>query len=146
MTGQEQTLEAYKGKPVMIVNIATQCGYTPQLKGLETIYQQYKDKGFAVIGVPSNDFGGQTPEGEPEIKKFCEMKYQTTFPLTTKSVVKGESKIPLFKELIAATGNSEVKWNFEKFLIDKSGKVTHRFESKVAPDSSEVKKAIESVL
>ena len=144
---KETTLGEYKGKPILVVNIATQCGYTKQLDGLEKIYAKYKPKGLVVLGIPSNDFGGQTPEGDADVKKFCKLRYGVTFPLTTKQVVKGDKKHPLISKLISADGKStEIAWNFEKFLIDKNGKVVGRFSSKVEPESEELVKSIEKVL
>ncbi|NCN95823.1 MAG: glutathione peroxidase, partial [Bdellovibrionales bacterium] len=127
--------------------IATKCGYTKQLEGLEALYKKYKSKGLVVVGVPSNDFGGQTPENEGEVKSFCKLNYGVTFPLTEKVVVKGEKKHPLFKDLIAQSeGAKEVSWNFEKFLLNRDGKVMARYLSKVTPESKELQKAIESLL
>ncbi|MCC6137644.1 MAG: glutathione peroxidase [Bdellovibrionaceae bacterium] len=144
---KETTLNEYKGKPVLIVNIATQCGYTKQLDGLEKIYEKYKTKGLVVLGIPSNDFGGQTPEADGDVKKFCKLRYGVTFPLTTKQVVKGEGKHPLVAQLISADGKAqEIAWNFEKFLLDKNGKLVGRFKSSVEPENAEFVKSIEKVL
>lgn len=144
---KETTLNEYKGKPVLIVNIATQCGYTKQLDGLEKIYAKYKSKGLVVLGIPSNDFGGQTPEADGDVKKFCKLRYGVTFPLTTKQVVKGESKHPLIAQLIAADGKAqEIAWNFEKFLLDKNGKLVARYKSSVEPDNADLVKSIEKSL
>lgn len=144
---KETTLNEYKGKPILIVNIATQCGYTKQLDALEKVYEKYKGKGLVVLGIPSNDFGGQTPEGDEDVKKFCKLRYGVTFPLTTKQIVKGEGKHPLVQELISADGKKEeIAWNFEKFLLDKNGKLVGRYKSAVTPDSAEVTSAIEKAL
>lgn len=144
---KETTLGQYKGKPVLVVNIATQCGYTKQLDGLEKIYQKYKGKGLVVLGIPSNDFMGQTPEGDDDVKKFCKLRYGVTFPLTTKQIVKGDKKHPLVAELIKSSGNAnEIEWNFEKFLLDKNGKVVGRFKPAIEPESADVTKAIEKAL
>lgn len=133
--GENMDLSTYKGKTVLFVNIATKCGYTPQLKGLEELYQKNKDKNFVVVGLPSNDFGGQTPEVGKDVKKFCALNYGVTFPLTEKLVVKGDKKHPFVANMIKASGdNSEIGWNFEKFLVDKDGKVLQRFKSSVKPD------------
>jgi len=142
--GAASPLAAYKGKTVLIVNVASQCGYTPQYKGLEAIYRKYKDKGFVIVGFPSNDFGGQEPGTEAEIKQFCSRNYQVTFPLYSKVTVKGPNKTPLYAFLTQTGG--EVKWNFTKFLVGKDGKVIDRFESNVDPESSEVVEAIEKAL
>lgn len=132
--GKKMDLSAYKGKPVLLVNIATKCGYTPQLEGMEKLHQQYKDKGLVVLGIPSNDFGGQTPEDNEGVKKFCKLNYGVTFPLTEKAVVKGEKKHPLIADLISQSDNkSEIGWNFEKFLVDKNGKLVERYDSSVKP-------------
>ncbi len=145
--GQAMDLSAYKGKPVLLVNIATQCGYTPQLKGLEGLYQKYKEKGLVVIGIPSNDFGGQTPQENKDVKKFCELNYGVTFPLTIKTVVKGQEKHPLISHLIKESGDSnDIGWNFEKFLVGKDGKVIGRFSSSVKPDDKTLEQKIMSQL
>ena len=145
--GKPMDLNTYKGKPVLLVNIATKCGYTPQLEGLESLHKKYKDKGLVVVGIPSNDFGGQTPENNADVKKFCKLNYGVTFPLTEKSVVQGEKKIDLIKNLIAeADDKSEIGWNFEKFLIDKNGKLVGRFSSAIKPESKQLEDKIQSVL
>lgn len=145
--GDQLKLDAYKGKPVLVVNIATQCGYTPQLKGLETLYQKYKDKGFVVVGVPSNDFGGQTPEDNKDVKKFCELNYGVTFPLTAKTVVKGDKKDPWVTSLIQQSKDKkEIGWNFEKFLMGPDGQLVERFSSGTKPEAPELTQKIESLL
>jgi glutathione peroxidase len=145
--GDELDLSRYKGKPLLIANIATKCGYTPQLKGLEEIYKEYKSKGLVVLGVPSDEFGGQTPEDNKGVKNFCMINYGVSFPLTTKTSVKGSSKHPLFEKLISSTDdNGEIAWNFEKFLIDSNGYVVKRFKSSVKPGDETVKKSIEKLL
>ncbi len=145
--GKTMDLADYKGKPVLLVNIATQCGYTPQLEGLENLYKQYKEKGFVVLGIPSNDFGGQTPESEEGVKKFCKLNYGVSFPLTAKTVVKGSDKHPLIASLIEQSSDkAEIAWNFEKFLVDKSGRLVARFPSAVKPDDEKLKEKIASVL
>ena len=137
----------YKNKPVLLVNIATRCGYTGQLDELEAVYKKYKKEGLLVVGIPSNDFGGQTPEGEKEVAKFCRLKYGVTFPLTKKMVVKGKSKNKFMKELLSSSENSdEIGWNFEKFLFDKNGKLIARFDSSVKPDSKKLTKKIEELI
>jgi glutathione peroxidase len=140
-------LSQYKGKPVLITNIATQCGYTPQLEGLESVYKKFKGKGLVVIGIPSNDFGGQTPEDEEGVKKFCKINYGVSFPLTAKTVVKGDKKHPLISHLLSQSDNKdEIAWNFEKFLLDKEGKVVGRYKSSVKPESKEITEKITSLL
>lgn len=144
--GKETTLGAYKGKVLLVVNVASKCGYTPQYAGLQALYDKYKDRGLVVVGVPANNFGGQEPGTDEEIKTFCSRNYNVTFPMMSKVSVKGEDKIMLYQHLTQATGGAEVKWNFTKFLIDKNGNVLSRFESKVTPDSPELTGAIEKAL
>jgi glutathione peroxidase len=149
--GVPVNLTDYKGKALLVVNTASKCGYTPQYEGLQTIYQRYKAKGFEILAFPSNDFGSQEPGSAPEIKKFCETKYKVSFPLFEKNVVSGSHKQPLYAWLVANEpkakyGQSEVSWNFEKFLISKEGKVLARFRSSVTPESPEVIAAIEGAL
>jgi len=140
-------LNEYKGKVVLVANIATRCGYTGQLDGLEKIYQKFKDKGLVVLGVPSNDFGSQTPENNDEVKKFCKLKYGVSFPLTPKMIVKGPQKDPLFKFLTnTESGEKEIGWNFEKFLVDRSGKLVNRFSSKVEPEDDQLIAALNAAL
>lgn len=149
--GKELDLSKYKGKVVLIVNVASKCGYTPQYEGLQSLYSKHEKDGLVILGVPANDFGKQEPGTEKEIQNFCNTKYMVTFPMTAKVVVKGPDKTELYKILTAATpdksGNvTEVGWNFEKFLIGRDGKVAGRFKSGVAPDSDELMKAIKSEL
>jgi len=141
-------LSEYKGKVLLIVNVASKCGYTPQYTGLETIYKKYKEKGFEILAFPCNDFGGQEPWTNEEIKEFCSTKYDVTFKLFDKIKVLGEDQSPLYARLINndVTDKGDVKWNFEKFLIDKEGNIVSRFRSKVTPESEEMTKAIEHEL
>jgi glutathione peroxidase len=143
--GKPAPLSAYQGKVVLIVNVASRCGFTPQYAGLEALYEKYKDRGFTILGFPANNFGGQEPGTNEEIKTFCSSKYNVTFPMYAKISVKGDDKAPLYQFLTAATG-SEIQWNFTKFLVDKNGKVVARFEPKVTPESPEVTEAIEKAL
>jgi glutathione peroxidase len=143
--GKPAPLSAYQGKVVLIVNVASRCGFTPQYAGLEALYEKYKDRGFTILGFPANNFGGQEPGTNEEIKTFCSSKYNVTFPMYSKISVKGDDKAPLYEFLTAATG-SEIQWNFTKFLVDKNGKVVARFEPKVTPESPEVTEAIEKAL
>jgi len=145
-TNEDYNLKELKGKSVLIVNIATKCGYTGQLEGLEKVYAKYKDQGFVVLGIPSNDFGGQTPEENKEVKKFCKLKYGANFPITNKIVVKGDGKDPLYKYLIGLTDNKEIEWNFTKFLFDKTGKLVKRYRSSVTPESDDLIKDIKNTL
>jgi glutathione peroxidase len=144
--GKDVSLSQYKGKALLIVNTASECGYTPQYKGLEALYQEYKAKGVEVLAFPSNDFGGQEPGTASDIKKFCELRYKTTFPLFDKVVVKGDGAHPLYKYLQAHQKGHEVKWNFNKFLVDANGQLVGYFESKVAPESKELHTALDGVL
>jgi glutathione peroxidase len=142
--GKPESLAKYKGKAVLVVNTASECGFTPQYKGLQALYNKYKDKGLVVLGFPSNDFGAQEPGSNADIKKFCEMKFHVTFPLFSKDVVKGPKKQPVYSFL--TQGGDEVAWNFEKFLIDPSGKMVARYKSKVDPEAPELTSKIESML
>jgi glutathione peroxidase len=145
--GKDVSLSQYKGKALMIVNTASQCGYTPQYKGLEELYQAYKAKGFEILAFPSNDFGAQEPGSNEEIKKFCELKFKTTFPLFAKIVVKGEGQHPLYKYLTGLEKNGgEIAWNFNKFLVSPDGTVVAHLPSKAEPMSDDVKKQVESLL
>jgi glutathione peroxidase len=146
--GKDTSLKAYKGKVVLLVNVASKCGYTPQYKGLEALHRKYKDRGLVVVGVPSNDFGAQEPGSPEEIKSFCSKNYDVTFPLMEKVRVKGPEKHPLYAALTGAESPfpGDVKWNFGKFLIGKDGKVLSRFDSKVAPESEQLVGAIENAL
>lgn len=148
INGKETSLKPYQGKVVLVVNVASQCGNTPQYKGLEAIYAKFKDKGLVVAGFPCNDFGAQEPGTNEEIKDFCTKKYSVTFPMFDKLHVKGAEQHPLYKELSGKESPfpGDVKWNFGKFLIGKDGKIIKRFEPKVQPDSPEVVAAIEEAL
>jgi glutathione peroxidase len=142
--GQPTPLANYKGKAVLLVNVASKCGYTPQYEGLESLYRKYKDRGLVVLGFPANNFGVQEPGTNEEIKSFCSRTYDVTFPMFAKISVKGDDKAPLYEFLTRTSG--EIKWNFTKFLADTNGKVIARFESKVEPGSAEVTSAIEKAL
>jgi len=143
--GADTPMAAYKGKVALIVNTASACGYTPQYAGLESLYRKYKDRGLVVLGFPSNDFGGQEPGTEAEIKTFCKRTYDVTFPMFAKVKVKGEGKAALYQYLTGSKGG-EVRWNFTKFLVDGNGKVIGRFEPGSKPESEEVVKAVEAAL
>jgi glutathione peroxidase len=145
--GKEIDLSEYKGKVVLFVNVASRCGYTPQYSGLEKLYEKYKDQGLVVVGVPANEFGKQEPGTDAEIATFCKTKYDVTFPMLSKVVVKGKGITPLYQYLTTnAKPTGDVKWNFEKFLIAKDGSIAGRFLSGVAPESQELTKAIEAEL
>jgi glutathione peroxidase len=146
--GAPAPLSAYKGKVVLLVNVASKCGYTPQYAGLEKLYEKYKDKGFVIVGVPANNFGAQEPGTNEEIKSFCSRTYNVTFPMTSKVSVKGADQTPLYQFLTdkgSKTGG-DIKWNFTKFLIDKNGSVVGRFEPAVTPEAAELVKAVEQAL
>jgi glutathione peroxidase len=145
INGQEIKLSDYQGKVVLFVNVASQCGYTPQYKGLEALYNTYKDQGFVILGFPSNDFGAQEPGTDDQIKQFCDLKYNVTFDMFSKVKVKGSGQVDVYKYLTDAT-KSEVQWNFNKFLVDKSGKVVKYYASGVSPDNADLKKDIEALL
>ncbi|MES2647380.1 MAG: glutathione peroxidase [Bacteroidota bacterium] len=136
-------LSAYKGKKILIVNTASKCGYTKQYKGLEELYQQYKGK-LVVIGFPANNFGGQEPGTNSEIKQFCTENFNVSFPMATKVSVKGKDIDPLFKWLSSKAENgvldAEIGWNFNKFLLDENGRLLQHFDSKVEPASEEITK------
>lgn len=146
--GKDTTLGAYKGKAVLIVNVASKCGYTKQYTGLESIYEKYRDQGFVVLGFPCNQFGGQEPGTNEEIKQFCSSKYNVTFPMFDKIEVNGANRHPLYVALAGKDSPypGDIKWNFNKFLVGKDGKIVKRFDSKVTPESEEMAKAIEAAL
>jgi len=147
--GKPAPLADYKGKVVLIVNVASQCGYTPQYTALESIYEKYKDQGFVILGFPANNFGAQEPGSNEEIKTFCTRKYSVKFPMYSKISVKGSDQAPLYAYLTKETGpgiTGDIKWNFTKFLVDRNGKVVQRFEPAVTPDSKDVTSAIEKQL
>lgn len=143
--GKPMPLKNLQGKAVLVVNVASQCGYTPQYAGLEALYNKYKDRGFVIVGVPANNFGGQEPGTNEEIKQFCSRKYSVTFPMLAKVSVKGSDMTPLYQYLTTAKGG-DVRWNFTKFLVGKDGKVLARFEPAVTPDAPELAAAIEKAL
>ena len=148
--GVEVKLKKYKGNVLLVVNTASQCGYTPQYESLEATYNKYKDKRFFVLGFPSNNFGGQEPGTDAEIKEFCTSKYHVTFPMFAKISVKGADQDPLYAYLtdlkINPVYGGVITWNFNKFLIDRKGAIVGRFSSKQTPDSPEVVAAIEQAL
>ncbi len=150
LDGKPVDLAKYKGKVVMMVNVASKCGNTKQYKPLQALHEKYADKGLAILGFPANDFNAQEPGTSEEIAAFCEKNYGVKFDLFSKIVVKGEGQHPLYKFLTSQETHpqpaGEIKWNFEKFLIGKDGKVAARFAPKTQPDSEEVIKAIEAEL
>jgi len=147
--GKPMPLADFKGKVILMVNVASQCGYTPQYTALEAIYNKYKDQGFVILGFPANNFGQQEPGTNEEIKTFCSRKYSVTFPLYSKISVKGSDQAPLYQYLTKDADPShtgDIKWNFTKFLVDRNGNVVQRFEPAVTPDSPEATSAIEKLL
>ncbi len=145
--GTAVDLAKYKGKVVLVVNVASRCGYTPQYTGLQKLYDTYKDKGLVVLGFPANEFGAQEPGSDTDIATFCSSKYGVTFDMFSKVVVKGPNKSPLYKSLTeSATPPGEVSWNFEKFLIGRDGAIVGRYKSAVAPEDAKLTGAIEAAL
>ena len=150
LAGQEVSLADYEGKVLLIVNTASKCGLTPQLKGLEALYQKYKDRGLVVLGFPSNDFGGQEPLEGAQISEFCTKNYGVSFPVFDKVSVKGDATCPLYQFLSDEARNGKVSakpmWNFHKYLVGRDGKVVDYFASTTAPDAEKIAKAIEAIL
>jgi glutathione peroxidase len=150
LDGSPLDLRQFEGKAVLVVNVASRCGSTPQYAGLEEIHERYKARGFSVLGVPCNQFGGQEPGTAEEIATFCSTTYGVTFPLTEKVDVNGPARHPLYSELTLTPDDQgeagDVKWNFEKFLVGADGEVVARFRQKVAPEAPELLSAIESTL
>ena len=146
--GKDAELSKYQGKVVLVVNVASKCGHTPQYKQLQEVFEKYKDKGFVVLGFPANEFGKQEPGTDAEIKGFCASKYNVTFDMFSKIVVKGEGIAPLYQWLTSKDGKfgGDIKWNFTKFLIGKDGRIINRFEPGVKPDDAKVIEAIEAAL
>lgn len=148
--GKDVKLKKYKGDVFLIVNTASQCGYTTQYESLQAIYTKYQAKGFTVLGFPANNFGGQEPGTEKEIKEFCESKFKVTFPMFAKISVKGDDQHALYKFLTSKETNpkfaGDVSWNFNKFLVNRKGEVVARFSSKDKPDGDAVTQAIEKYL
>ncbi len=146
--GKETSLKSYAGKALLVVNVASQCGFTPQYEGLEALWRKYKDAGLVVLGFPSNDFGGQEPGTNAEIKAFCTSKFKVTFPMFDKVHVKGAEQHPLYAALTGAPlpKAGPVRWNFGKFLIGRDGAVLARFDSDVEPDSAQLTGAVERAL
>jgi len=148
--GQPTALSTFRGKVMLIVNVASRCGYTPQYSGLEALYEKYKDRGFVIVGIPANNFGAQEPGTNQEIKTFCTAKYHVTFPMMAKVSVKGSDITPLYAFLTGKSAHpstgGEIGWNFTKFLVGPDGKVLGRFDSAVEPDSKELISAVEKAL
>jgi glutathione peroxidase len=143
--GKDKKLSDYKGRALLVVNVASACGLTPQYTGLEKLHREFKDKGLSVLGFPANEFGAQEPGTNDEIKSFCSTKYDVTFDMFSKVVVKGDGIDPLFAHLTAEKGGA-IKWNFNKFLVGKNGEILERFEPQVEPNAPEVLAAIQRAL
>ena len=150
LEGKPMPLADFKGKVMLLVNVASRCAYTPQYDGLEALFEKYKAQGLVVIGFPANNFGGQEPGTNAEIKDFCERTYHVKFPMYSKTSVKGADTAPLYQFLTSSAASpptsGEIQWNFTKFLVDRSGRVIQRFEPDVEPQSREVIAAIEKAL
>ena len=145
--GKPLPMSAFKGKAVLVVNTASECGLTPQYKGLEALWKSRKDKGLVVLGVPSNDFGSQEPGSENQIKEFCEMRYGVDFPLTSKVHVVGGAAHPMFQWIAKELGEGATpRWNFHKYLIGKDGSIAGTFGSRTEPDAAELTQAIDAAL
>jgi glutathione peroxidase len=143
--GTPAPLSAYRGKVVLLVNVASKCGFTPQYKALEALYEKYQDKGLVIVGFPANNFGSQEPGTDQEIKTFCERNYKVTFPMYSKISVKGADMAPLYDYLTKSTGG-DIKWNFTKILVGRNGAIVTRFEPATKPESPEVAAAVEKAL
>ena len=150
LDGQEVTLETYRGKVLLVVNVASRCGFTPQYEGLEQLHRRYQADGLVVLGFPCNQFAAQEPGDEAEIRSFCSTRYQVSFPLFAKVEVNGDGACPLYKYLTALDvkpkGSGKISWNFEKFVIGRNGEVVARFSPRTTPDAAEVVKVIEAEL
>jgi glutathione peroxidase len=146
--GKDATLKPYSGKVILVVNVASKCGFTPQYAGLEALFKKYADQGLVICGFPCNQFGHQEPGTEADIKAFCTSKYDVTFPMFSKLDVNGADRHPLYVALAGKDSPfpGDIKWNFTKFLVGKDGKIIGRFDSKVKPDSEELTKAVEAAL
>jgi glutathione peroxidase len=148
--GKEISLTRYKGKVLLLVNVASECGYAPQYKDLEVLYRKYKEKGFMILGFPANNFGGQEPGTDAEIKSFCQRNYNVTFDMFSKISVKGNDQHPLYKFLTVSVENpkfaGDVKWNFQKYLVDRNGNIIGKYLSSVEPLSIELTDAIEAAM
>jgi len=145
--GKPMKMADFKGKAVLVVNTASQCGLTPQYAGLQALFDKYRAKGLVVLGVPSNDFGAQEPGNEADIQSFCSSRYMVTFPMTAKNKVIGGDAHPLYKWVVDEAGDAAApKWNFHKYLVAKDGSLAGTFGSRVAPDAAELTSAIEAAL
>lgn len=149
INGKETSLSEYKGKVLLIVNTASECGFTPQFEGLQALYERYADEGLEILAFPANNFGGQEPGTDEEIKQFCKVNYDVSFPIFSKVSVKGEDQHPLFEYLTEAPNedfSGEIEWNFEKFLINRDGTLLRRFRSDTKPEGEQITEAIRRAL
>jgi len=149
LSGDEVSLSEYEGNVLLVVNTASECGYTPQYKELQELYETYNEEGFYVLGFPANNFGGQEPGSDEEIAQFCELNYGVTFPMFSKISVKGDDQHPLYQYLTQADNpdfTGEIGWNFEKFLIDRNGNIVRRFKSNVTPMGDELTESLKDLL
>jgi len=144
--GAEEELSSHLGKVVLIVNVASYCGNTPQYRGLQSLYEKYRERGLVILGFPSNDFGAQEPGTDEEIAEFCSSNYGVTFPMYSKVQVKGGGITPLYQELTQTPPGGEVTWNFQKFFIDREGRLAAMFAPRTQPESVEVTQKIEELL
>lgn len=148
LNGEKIEAKEFEGKAILFVNVASRCGYTSQYQGLQSLYEEYQSKGLVIVGVPCNQFGGQEPGTATEIQTFCKTNYGVTFPLLEKQDVNGKNRSKLYQSLVSSDqgGGKNVRWNFEKFLVDKDGNVVGRYGSGVKPNSTELKTAIDAAL
>ena len=147
INGKDVPLSSYRGKVLLIVNVASECGFTPQYKGLETLYRAYKERGLAVLGFPANNFGAQEPGTDEQIKNFCTTTYDVTFDLFSKISVKGKDQHPLYRFITSDSAVAgEIRWNFQKYLVGRDGKLIGKYASRVEPLSDELKGAVEQAL
>ena len=148
LDGREESLRDYEGKVVMLVNVASKCGFTPQYAGLQELYSQYRDRGFEILGFPANNFGEQEPGTDEEIAEFCELNYGVSFPMFSKISVKGDDIHPLYQQITSRPEpiGGEVKWNFQKYLVDRQGNVVARFGSRTTPDDPGLVAKVEELL
>ncbi|MGH8371088.1 MAG: glutathione peroxidase [Gammaproteobacteria bacterium] len=144
--GKAKALKDFNGKAVLVVNVASECGLTPQYAGLEKLYRELKDQGFTVLGLPCNQFGAQEPGTEQQIQQFCSLNYEVSFPLTSKIEVNGAGTHALYKWLKGKTGGADIQWNFEKFLIGKDGRIIKRYSPKTVPEDPGLQADIEVAL
>ena len=146
IAGQDNSLKDFKGQTVLVVNVASECGLTPQYAGLEKLYREFKDRNFSVLGLPCNQFGKQEPGSEAEIRQFCSTRYDVTFPLSSKIEVNGPGAHPLYQWLKSETGGTDIQWNFEKFLIGKDGRIIKRYPPKTTPEDPQLRKDLLAAL